>query len=499
MSTTKLQNTEPQFSNYQQAVFDFIKNGSGNAVVNAVAGAGKTFTITHALSMIPADKKVLFLAFNKHIVKELQEKLSKKNLVNVEVMTVHSYGAKVLWNNTKSRLDPDKSWKIIDALFPTWNIDEEIQKGYVGRVKRLIELAKMNLCNDSNQLYQLALKHDIEIFNGEVEHAIEVLNITDRNLKTHDFNDMVYFPTRHNFNGKRYDWVFIDECQDLSKAQQSLMKRALLPGGRFVAVGDPHQCIYGFAGADVDSFNNLRNEPNTINLPLSLTYRCAKNIVTLAQTLVPHLEALPDAQDGIVRYDGKIAELKDSDMVLSRVNRPLITLCLQLLGNGQKAYVKGKDIGTNLANMLKKTKKKSFEAAMNELVRQKSLMIDKLIKRGTPKEDAEVSVVVQTYQEKLDALDALGYKLKTVEQVIERILKIFADENDGICLSTVHKAKGLESDRVFIVEPAKMPAPWVRQAWEKEQELNIQYVAYTRPKNELVIIPESEFTTYESK
>jgi DNA helicase-2/ATP-dependent DNA helicase PcrA len=489
--------TEPTFSDYQKAVFEFIQTGNGNAVINAVAGSGKTFTITHALSLIPTSESVLFLAFNKHIVKELQEKVNKKNLTNVDVMTVHSYGSKVLWNNIKSKLDADKIWKTIDTLFPTWDIQEDIKKGYIVRVKRLIELAKMNLCNDSENLFQIALKHDIEIFNGEIEHAIEVLRITDKNLRVHDFNDMVYFPTRHNLNGKTYDWVFIDECQDLSKAQQSLMQRALKENGRFIAVGDPHQCIYGFAGADVDSFKNLQNQPNTISLPLSLTYRCAKNIVSKAQVLVPHIQSLPEAEEGIVRYNGKIEELSNSDMVLSRVNRPLITLCLQLLGDGKKAYVKGKDIGTNLANMLKKTKKKSFEDAMKELISQKTIMINKLLKRGTLKEDAENSVVVQTYQDKLDALDALGKNLKSVDDVIQRILKIFSDENEGICLSTVHKAKGLESNRVFIVEPAKMPATWARKDWEKEQESNIEYVAYTRAKNELVIVPESEFTTYE--
>ena len=492
-----MQTVEPTFSDYQKAVFEFIQNGNGNAVVNAVAGSGKTFTITHALSLISSSDTVLFLAFNKHIVKELQGKVNKKNLTNVDVMTVHSYGSKVLWNNIKSKLDADKIWKAIDTMFPTWDIEEEIKKGYVGRVKRLIELAKMNLCNDADNLYQIALKHDIEIFNGEIEHAIEILEITNKNLRVHDFNDMVYFPTRHNLNGKKYDWVFIDECQDLSKAQQSLMRRALKVNGRYIAVGDPHQCIYGFAGADVDSFKNLQNQPNTISLPLSLTYRCAKNIVAKAQSLVPHIQSLPDATDGIVRYNGKIEELGDSDMVLSRVNRPLITLCLQLLGDGKKAYVKGKDIGTNLANMLKKTKKKSFDDTMKELISQKSLMVTKMMKRGTSKEDAENSVVVQTYQDKLDALDALGKNLNTVEEVVQRILKIFSDENIGICLSTVHKAKGLESNRVFIVEPEKMPAKWARKDWEKEQEANIEYVAYTRAKNELVIIPESEFTTYE--
>jgi DNA helicase-2/ATP-dependent DNA helicase PcrA len=125
--------------------------------------------------------------------------------------------------------------------------------------------------------------------------------------------------------------------------------------------------------------------------------------------------------------------------------------------------------------------------------------VNKLVRRGTPKEEAEGSVMVNTYIEKLDALEALGEGLKRVDQVIERIGQIFADESAGICLSTVHKSKGLESDRVFIVEPAKMPAPWAKKAWERVQEDNIYYVAITRAKRELVFVPETEFTTYETK
>ena len=49
---------------YQQAVYDFITNGKGNAVINAVAGSGKSTTIVNALRLIPSDKRVLFLAFN---------------------------------------------------------------------------------------------------------------------------------------------------------------------------------------------------------------------------------------------------------------------------------------------------------------------------------------------------------------------------------------------------------------------------------------------------
>lgn len=497
--TPAIPTATPAFSKYQTAVFDFISNGSGNAVVNAVAGSGKTFTITKALELIPSDKTVLFIAFNKHIVEELKKKLSKLNTSNVDVMTIHSYGAKALWANTKSYLDADKVWKVCDALYPTWNVDQEIANGYIGRVKRLVELAKLSLVNSVSELYTIADKHGIEIYNGEVENAIQVKQITDANTRAHDFNDMIYFPIRHNMRCKQYDWVFIDECQDLSVCQQELAKKAIKPNGRFIAVGDPHQCIYGFAGADVESFRKLSAIPNTITLPLSLTYRCSKEVVKYAQTLVPHIEALPDATEGLVRHDGKISEFKDGDMILSRVNRPLITLCIQLLSRHMKAYVKGKDIGVNLINMLKKTKKADYETAMKALYKDRGLMINKMVRKGINLTDAENSNAVHHFDEKMDALDALSAGLKKTADVISRIEKIFADEHDGICLSSVHKAKGLEADRVFIVEPAMMPSPWAKKNWEIEQEDNIAYVAYTRARQELVFVPESEFTTYEKK
>ena len=487
----------PTYSPYQQAVFDFIKNGSGNAVVNAVAGAGKTFTIVESLSMIQSEHRVLFIAFNKHIIEELRAKLAKRGITNVDVMTVHSYGNRAIRDNMKAFNDADKVWKICDSLYPSWEVDPEISQGYIGRVKRLVELAKLSLSETPDELYDLACKHDIELLNSEIENAIQVKRISDRNLRSYDFNDMLYFPVKHNLKCKQYDWVFIDECQDLSACQQELMKKAIKPGGRFVAVGDPHQCIYGFAGSDVESFRKLSALPNTQQLPLSLTYRCSKAVTALAQGLVPHIQSLPDAPEGIVRYDGKISEFRQGDLILSRVNRPLITLCIRLLGDGVKAYVKGKDIGMNLINMLKKTRKKNLDSAIDHLLNEKQRMIDKMVRRGTPVEDATNSQAVIMYQQKIDAIEAIADGLKTVDQAIKRIETIFADDSAGICLSTVHKAKGLESDRVFIVEPAKMPAPWVKKAWELEQESNIEYVAYTRAKHELVIVPESEFTTYE--
>lgn len=93
-------------SKYQRLVYTFIEKCKGNAVVNAVAGSGKSTTIVNALRIIPKDKKILFLAFNKSIVNELSEKV--KDVPNVNVMTLHSLGVKACLKAYNSRIADNK-------------------------------------------------------------------------------------------------------------------------------------------------------------------------------------------------------------------------------------------------------------------------------------------------------------------------------------------------------------------------------------------------------
>mgnify|MGYP001767810332 CR=1 FL=1 len=66
-----------------------------------------------------------------------------------------------------------------------------------------------------------------------------------------------------------------------------------------------------------------------------------------------------------------------------------------------------------------------------------------------------------------------------------KIRTIFTDEIQGIVLSTVHKVKGLEADRVFIVRPDLLPMQNTK-SWQYIQEKNLEYVAYTRAKLDLI-------------
>ena len=89
------------------------------------------------------------------------------------------------------------------------------------------------------------------------------------------------------------------------------------------------------------------------------------------------------------------------------------------------------------------------------------------------------------YEDKINAIEILSEGLQTSDEVIDRINTIFNDDSkNGICLSTVHKSKGLESDRVFILNSDKFFLKHCMQVdWMAEQEYNLVYVALTRAKH----------------
>ena len=90
-------------STYQQNVFDFVQHGTGNAVISALAGSGKTTVIVSCMKLVPKTQKCLFLAFNKSIVNTLQEKV--KNYSNCYVKTMHSLGFAILRRNLGDNIE----------------------------------------------------------------------------------------------------------------------------------------------------------------------------------------------------------------------------------------------------------------------------------------------------------------------------------------------------------------------------------------------------------
>lgn len=496
-------------SKYQQDIFDFIQHGNGNSVINALAGSGKTSTIVNAVKLIPSTCNALFIAFNKEIVKELEKKLA--GVKNVQVKTLHSLGLLMIRRNLGTNIEIDE-YKY--RTFIKKNIKQlssadfdkmttKLMQQYTDNVIQLCDLGRYNLAQCEKDLLQVSARHDIPIIDDECNAVLNVMKWGRENTTSIDFTDMVWLPYELTLNpiGLQYDYIFIDECQDLNAAQRELFLRCFRRGTRFIAVGDKKQAIYSFAGADAESFAKLQNLPNTTTLPLPISYRCPKKVVNLANQFVDTMECREGAPDGEIVHNVSIKDIHDGDMVLCRTKMPLIKLYMRYLRMGVKSYVRGQDIGLNLLRMVDNTeqivlnvslqKDGVFARLYDDLFEERNRL---MIKRGMDLEDATLSNQIMNKYDSIKALEILAEGLTSARDLHDRIENVFAESADGVCLSTIHKAKGLEANNVYILCKTLMPSRLATQDWEKEQEQNLMYVAYTRAKYKLGFVSETEIS-----
>lgn len=469
---------------YQEAIFEHIRNSSQNAVIEAVAGSGKTTTLLESLK-IANTESVIFVAFNKHIAEELKPKVPK----GVRVSTMHGFGyEQILRSYGKIRVDNLKAKKIIQSKARDLNlVYAEDKNTYAEDLSSLVDLLRLNLCTDKNQALIISYKHSlINTSENLIEDAFYILKELNRTRDSIDFVDMVYIPAIEDIKIRQYDLVLVDECQDLSKCQIQLMKKMTSENGRVIAVGDRNQAIYGFGGADNESFENLTEMENTVLLPLSISYRCSKNVIREAQKIVPSIEYFENAINGLVNHNGLINDVKDGDFVLCRMNAPLISCALKFLANGRKASVKGIDIGSRIINNLRSTKETNIAKAIRIL----KFKLEAAKQEFEDSNDRKSKLKLITMEDMVDATEILAFGCHTIDEVKSKINGLFSDtETKGIILSSAHKAKGLEANNVHIIKPEFMPLKTVSLDWEKEQEQNLHYVAITRAKDSLSYIP----------
>lgn len=251
-----------------------------------------------------------------------------------------------------------------------------------------------------------------------------------------------------------------------------------------------HNCINSFAGSDIESFNKLKKMPNTIELPLSISYRCPKNIVKYAQKLVPEIEYSENAIDGFINFNAKIEDIKDGDLIICRNTLPLIKLYIKLIEGKIKCYLKGNDVGLNLIDLIQYIEQEDLIEVFNELDNMR-LQYIKINKQIDDSEDEKI-FSTQPYNDlidKIECLKMLSNGIKTKQELIDKIFEIFSDDNkQGVCLSTIHKAKGMEADNVYILNKNLTPSKYAKQEWEIEQEQNLEYVSFTRAKKQLGFI-----------
>lgn len=479
---------------YQRNIYEVFQTSEDNINISAVAGSGKTTVLLELLKLVPKNKTALFMAFNNSIVDELKNRIRLRD--GVEITTIHSYGWHAIMRRYGSRvkMNPNKAFgKIEKALKKHPEINSKKRGWFFYIIPRIIDLLRCNLLEaDKDNIEYISDYHDLAVGDKEIEIAIEVFNLMNKDKTQFDFMDMIYQPfVDKTIRHQKFDYVFCDESQDFSLAQQEIIKGALNRKGRLITVGDAQQAIYGFAGADTDSYNKLA-ELNGYSraMPLSVCYRCARSIVIEAQEIVPQIEYAPDAEMGVVAW-GSLTDIDRGDWVLCRNLKPLVQTYLWLMKNKIKAKIKGKDIGEGIIALIIKTGAKTLSGLGHLLDAEKTKLFKKLKDRGVKHPLSHPKV--ELFEQRREVIECLIMEVDSVKGLIKLIENIFTDDVKGIMLSTIHKAKGLENDRVFFLCPELIPSKFATQPWQFEQERNLKYVAITRAKRELIYVGGDEF------
>jgi hypothetical protein len=492
-----------EYSNYQKNIFEWVKNRSGNAVVEAIAGSGKTFVLKEALNFIPPEASVLLVAFNVSIVKELKSRIKR---FNTNIRTSHSLGLSMIYGRGRPEIDNYKYKTYLNLNFKSLAHSCDLDKKEFERVKKnvldLVNLCRLNLCRTKKEIAAIADKYGYKIGDCEGLLLQKLINWGITNDNSVDYTDMLSLPEYLNIPSQStYDWIMCDEVQDFSVAQQKLIKRCSNENTRFFLCGDPKQCIQTFAGSDEDSFKNLLLMPDTVKLPLSINYRCPKVIEKHARRFVPQFEVKSDAIPGVINYDVKIASIKDKSMVICRNTAPLIKLYIRLIMEGRKCFIKGLEFQDELVRLINNYSTPHISVDLNReglipmLYRNVFQLRDGLIRRyNLDVKDAITETNIKRQLEIIDTIKILSFGIDSTYDLVKRIKTIFDTwDNGGICLITAHKAKGLENEYVYILCPSLLPSKYAVKDWEVDAERNLEYVTITRTKNELNYICEKDF------
>jgi hypothetical protein len=220
----------------------------------------------------------------------------------------------------------------------------------------------------------------------------------------------------------------------------------------------------------------------------------------------PNIKSHKKNGKGEVLQEYSYRDVQDGDMILCRQTFPVVSLCIRYLSEGKRAYIIGSDIGISLITMIEECEKNgeefNMENVFSRLYHEKGKLIDKIIETHfMTKDEANEDPVVIIYSEKIQVIEALSLGITDPNQVIEKIKTIFSDKKKvGICLSNIHKSKGLEAERVFILQRDLMPSKYAVLPWQVEQEKNLMYVAYTRAKKTLGFISDYDaFMSHKSQ
>jgi len=411
-----------------------ILSNAKRILVVAGAGSGKTTTIVgkvkYLLQVKNIDaKNILVLSFTNASAKEMRERILKEVDVAVDAITFHKLGLNILeksnlndykiltdnvnlilldilndlvkdklyLDNLISYIYENKNKSLLKLAYKVFESESYLKLDFINLCFKFLNLVKQNgfdnhrlLVLSKNKAYQLFLQVFLPIFDKYQTHLL--------NNKLIDFNDMINI-SKKNIESKSvllpYKEIIVDEFQDLSQGRYSLLQAILkVNEANLFCVGDDYQCIFSFAGSELNYFVKFRKYfGNYEKYIIDKTYRFNQNLVDISEKFVTknpiQLKKKVKSFNNDLSRSVEIIIGEDDEDILSKLIDTLIGL-----PNYSKVFILGRYNGD--LNLLNKSIEFDIIHRSNEVI----------------------------FAKKVD-------------------LKIF--------FLTVHRAKGLEADFTFII------------------------------------------------
>lgn len=468
------------FTPQQESFISAVKNGESVAL-QAVAGSGKTFTLLSAIRAVVPDHKSLLDSTTIATMNSLGHRawLKKTGLPRLSIDTSKIYS--LVQARTSRSYDSSETVSTLTRLVNMARNFGLVPQLFSSSVSTDVETKTRE--QYKSELFSLADMYDLSPTEKEIDISYEILSDSiKRAFKGEiDFDDQIFMSAFFRGVFPQFDLVVVDEDQDLTKVQHVMIKRLKASSGQLIAAGDPYQAIYTFRGALSDSIDHLVSTFNLKTMPLSVSFRCPKEIVQEARRFVPTISSSPSAIPGkVLRLPpGEDFLAYNPNVIICRNTAPLVTLALQLLSSGKPCYVLGRDIGKSLSNLIKGDPNTPIPQVFKDLI----IYIQSQIIAKPDKEEY--------FMDRLEAIQVIAADpdIKTRSNLINQIDRLFSEpRSDRLTLSTIHKAKGLEWDTVVFLNEHLIPSKYARQPWQIQAEANLFYVGVTRAKENLIFV-----------
>jgi DNA helicase-2/ATP-dependent DNA helicase PcrA len=516
----------------------------GPVCIIAGAGSGKTRTISHRIAHgietgVYTANRVLALTYTNRAASELRSRMRDLGAEGVQVRTFHSAALSQLqffWPQLTESLAPklitNKLPVLKDALeeLKIRGSDEDLRS-----IASEIEWMKYGLISLDD--YQNLDRPNIASFSKdkflEVAGRFEAVK---QQRRLADWEDVLLLTTGLLRNEARmlahvqqqYRHFTVDEYQDISPLQQSLLETWLGDREELCVVGDPRQTIYTFAGADPSFLTGFIGRfPSAQIFELNRNYRSSQEIVQLANRVAEHgeLEAVRmfSSRPAHQKFSSSLAEAKwiaetiseavqsGTDLgeiaVLARINSQLEQVESELTKRGIKCQVRG------TGRFFRRPEIMQAMIALralqtSELTEPLFVSVSNIISAlgwSSRSDGSEKWLGLNWFVEVLEEFTGDVSLDEYLRELQERERSGHEPMMAAISLATIHATKGLEWKLVFLcgLNQGYFPISYAQTSSELAEERRLFYVGLTRAKDRLLLSsnsdkPVSEFLSFVS-